>query len=81
MDWTVYILECADGTFYTGITNDLPARIQAHSDGKGARYTRGRGPFSVIYTEECAGRAAASSREVAIKRLSRAQKMTLAGRS
>jgi putative endonuclease len=75
--WTVYILECADNTFYTGITNDLGRRMVAHAAGKGARYTKGRGPFRLVYRETCQGRAAASRRETAIKLLSRAQKRQL----
>jgi len=77
MQWVVYILKCADGTLYTGITNDLGARLAAHEDGSGAKYTRGRGPFKVVYVEDCAGRSAASAREFAIKKLSRAGKMGL----
>jgi len=75
--WVVYILKCADGTFYTGITNDLSARVAAHADGSGAKYTKGRGPFEIVYTEDCDGRSHASSREFAIKKLSRAEKEDL----
>lgn len=75
--WTVYILECADGTYYTGITNDICQRIQAHSDGSGARYTRGRGPFTLKYTEECSSRSEATKREICIKKLTRADKTDL----
>ena len=74
MVWTVYILRCGDGTYYTGITNDLPRRIRAHRLGRGAKYTRGRGPFTLVYTEEQPGRAAASRREAAIKALTRGEK-------
>lgn len=77
MQWVVYILECADGTLYTGITNDLDKRIAAHEDGTGAKYTKGRGPFKLLYREECENRSAASKRELAIKKLSRAEKMAL----
>jgi len=55
--WTVYMLECADKTLYTGITNDLDRRMAEHEAGKGARYTKGRGPFRLVYQESCAGRA------------------------
>lgn len=48
MSWVVYILKCADDTLYTGITNDLEARIVKHESGKGAKYTRSRGPFELI---------------------------------
>lgn len=76
-NWTLYILECADGTLYTGITNNLPARIAAHEAGTGAKYTRGRGPFTLAYSEECEDRAQASRREMEIKRMSRTEKMVL----
>jgi putative endonuclease len=77
MHWTVYILECADKTLYTGITNDLGRRMAEHAAGKGARYTKGRGPFRLVYSETCAGRAEASRRETAIKLLDRTQKRQL----
>jgi putative endonuclease len=75
--WMVYMLECADKTLYTGITNDLDRRLAAHAAGKGARYTKGRGPFRLVYCETCAGRAEASRRETTIKLLSRAKKLRL----
>jgi putative endonuclease len=77
MHWMVYILECADKTLYTGITNDLDRRMAEHAAGKGARYTKGRGPFRLVCCETCQGRAEASRRETAIKLLSRAQKRQL----
>ena len=77
MHWTVYILECVDKTLYTGITNDLGRRMAKHEAGKGARYTKGRGPFRLVYQETCTGRAEASRRETAIKLLSRAKKLRL----
>ncbi len=77
MAYWVYILRCADGTLYTGITNDLARRIALHNDGRGARYTRGRGPVALLYREACPDRAAASRREYAIKRMSRADKLRL----
>lgn len=77
--WLVYILECGDGTLYTGITDDLDKRLKAHSAGKGAKYTRGRGPLTLRYREECADHGAALRREVEIKRLSRQQKWILIG--
>ena len=73
----VYILRCADGTLYTGITNDVPRRLAAHNSGRGAKYTRGRGPVELVYREELADRSAALRREAAIKRLSRPEKLTL----
>ena len=75
--WTVYILECGDGTLYTGITDDLERRLKAHSEGKGAKYTRGRTPVEVVYTEECESYSAALKREYAIKQLSRGEKIKL----
>ena len=73
----VYILRCADATLYTGITNDLSRRLQLHNSGKGAKYTRGRGPVACVYHEICMGRAEAQKREYAIKRLSREEKERL----
>ena len=75
--WVLYILECKDGTFYTGITDDLERRLAAHNSGKGAKYTRGRGPLVLRYTELCADRSSALRREIEIKRLHREQKMLL----
>jgi len=77
MSWVVYILECSDGSLYTGITTELARRITEHEQGKGARYTRGRGPFSLKYMEYCNNRAEAARREVSIKALSRAKKLEL----
>ena len=77
MEWIVYILECSDGTLYTGVTNNLEARIQKHEDGTGAKYTRGRGPFKMIFSEIHADRSSASKREAEIKRLDRTEKLAL----
>lgn len=77
--WVVYILECRDGTLYTGITDDLEKRLRAHNSGRGAKYTRGRGPVELRYRELCAGHSAALRREMEIKRLSRVQKWSLIG--
>lgn len=77
MTWVVYILQCADDTLYTGITNDLPGRRQAHAKGTGAKYTKGRGPFVLIHQEEYATRSAALKREAAIKKLRRVEKLQL----
>jgi len=79
MAWTLYILECADGTLYTGITNDLAARLEKHAQGAGAKYTRGRGPYKVMRTEEHASRSAALKREAEIKSFDREQKLILVG--
>jgi putative endonuclease len=77
MNWTVYILQCADGTLYTGITNDLAVRISAHEAGTGAKYTRGRGPLKLVFREVARDRASASRREIEIKALSRMAKEQL----
>ena len=73
----LYILECADGSLYTGITTDLARRFAEHQDGIGSRYTRAHGALRMRYTEECADRGAASKREVEVKRLSRKEKEAL----
>jgi putative endonuclease len=75
--WRVYILRCADGTLYTGVTTDLDRRLAAHTTGRGARYTRGRGPFRVLVVEDAGSRGDALRRELAIKRMSRRQKLRL----
>jgi len=75
--WAVYILQCADGTLYTGITNDVTRRFQEHQNGTGAKYTRGRGPLKLLYTEELATRSVALKREAAIKAMSRTDKLAL----
>lgn len=77
MGWVVYILECADKTLYTGITNDLENRLAAHERGEGAKYTRGRGPFILLHHEDYEDRSDASKRERLIKKMSRAQKLAL----
>lgn len=78
MPWIVYILQCADMSLYTGITTDLDVRIAKHAQGKGAKYTRGRGPYIVILAELHATRSDATKREIEIKSLSRTQKLDLA---
>lgn len=75
--WSVYILRCADNTFYTGITNNIDRRILMHNKGTGAKYTRKRGPVVLIYQENKLTRPKALSREYAIKRLSRTKKEQL----
>ncbi len=76
MNYT-YILECADGTYYTGWTNDLEKRVQDHNEKKGAKYTRSRTPVRLVYREEFETKKEALQREAAIKRLSRAEKEAL----
>ena len=75
--WYVYMLRCGDGTLYTGITDDVDRRLAAHRSGKGAKYTRGRGPLELVYTEEQPDKSAALRREVQIKKLRREQKEAL----
>lgn len=77
MQYYVYIVRCADGTFYTGITNHLQRRLQSHNEGKGAKYTRARLPVRLCYVETGEGRSWASKREREIQRLTRAQKKRL----
>ena len=72
--WYLYVLRCGDGTLYTGITTDVQARFAQHQAGKGAKYTRGRGPLELVYTEECDDHSAALKRELAIKALPREEK-------
>lgn len=76
-EWTVYILECGDGSLYTGITDDLERRLKAHAEGKGAKYTRGRGPLKLRYRETVPDKSAALKREWALKRLRRKEKMAI----
>jgi predicted GIY-YIG superfamily endonuclease len=75
----VYLLRCGDSTLYCGIALDVEARLTQHREGKGAKYTRGRGPLELVYCEACGTKAEALRRERAIKRLRRAQKLALAG--
>ncbi|APX97630.1 GIY-YIG nuclease family protein [Natronorubrum daqingense] len=73
----VYVLECADGSLYTGYTTDLERRVAEHDNGEGAKYTRGRTPVELRYHERYASRSAAMSREYEIKQLSRSRKERL----
>ncbi|ENH96113.1 hypothetical protein J416_12557 [Gracilibacillus halophilus YIM-C55.5] len=70
----VYILQCADETFYTGYTTDIDRRLRMHESGKGAKYTRGRGPFTVVYQMNCQSKSEALQLEAKIKKLSRTKK-------
>ena len=78
--WLVYILRCSDGSLYSGITNDLPKRLKAHTAGKASRYTRSRLPVTLVYSEPQKSKSAALKREAAIKKLRRAEKDVLAAR-
>ncbi|MDP2382206.1 MAG: GIY-YIG nuclease family protein [Nitrospirota bacterium] len=77
MTWIVYIVECSDGSLYTGITNDLARRVEEHGTGKGAKYTKHRGPVTVRYTERQDSKGAALTREAVIKVLRRGDKLAL----
>ncbi len=77
MPWYVYIVECRDGTLYTGSTNDVTRRLAAHNDGRGARYTRSRRPVRLRFLHRARGRSAALRREALIKGLSRPEKRRL----
>jgi len=77
MTWYCYLLRCADGTVYCGITNDLEKRLNAHNSGEGAKYTRGRTPVKLVYQETCEDKSAALKRELQIKRLPREAKIAL----
>ena len=78
MPWFVYLVRCADGTLYTGIALDVAARIAAHDAGKGARYTRGRGPLALCATRRCDTKGEALRLERTIKRLPRSRKEAMA---
>lgn len=75
--WYVYILRCGDGTLYTGVTDDIPRRLATHRSGKGAKYTRGRGPLELVYQEQVPDRSAALRREYQIKRMPKQEKEAL----
>lgn len=77
--WFVYVARCADGSLYTGIARDVAARIAAHDAGKGARYTRGRGPLRVVAVRRCGTKGNALRLELAVKRLGREAKERLVG--
>jgi len=77
MGWCVYILRCGDGSLYTGITDDVDRRLAAHRAGKGAKYTRGRGPLELVHREEYPDKGSALKREYAIKQLRREEKEQL----
>ena len=72
--WYLYILRCRDNTLYTGITVDVEKRFAAHSDGRGAKYTRGRGPLELVYRERCGTHSDALKRERIVKSMRRSQK-------
>ena len=75
--WYVYILECSDGTLYTGITTDLDKRLKTHNNGKGAKYTKARLPVVLKASFEAENRSLASKEEYRIKQLTRKEKIEL----
>lgn len=75
----VYILQCEDGSLYTGITTDLERRLAEHASGKGAKYTRGKKAGTIVYSERKRNRSTASKREVEIKSWTRAEKLAFIG--
>ena len=77
MTWWVYLLRCGEGTLYCGIALDVEARLKLHQEGKGAKYTRGRGPLVLVYREACGTKAEALRRERSIKRMRREVKLRL----
>lgn len=79
MSFYCYILECADGTYYTGWTVDPQRRVATHNRGRGARYTSTRCPVKLVYVEELPDRKSAMKREIAIKRMKRGMKRKLIG--
>lgn len=77
MAWFVYMLRCGDGSLYTGYTDDVARRLAVHQSGKGGKYTRSHLPVELVYQEELPDKSAALRREIAIKRLSRQEKLAL----
>ena len=77
--WYLYILRCGDGTLYTGITTNVERRLEEHRQGRGAKYTRGRGPLELAYQEKCGTHSEALKREYAVKQLTREEKEDLIG--
>lgn len=75
--WYLYILQCGDGSLYTGITTDVEKRLEAHRSGKGAKYTRGRSPLELKYREACGTHSDVLKRELEVKHLSREEKLAL----
>jgi putative endonuclease len=76
-EWTVYILELNDSTYYTGITNNLSKRLAVHRSGRGSKYVRPRLPFRVVYVEYTTDRSSATKREITIKKMSKSNKERL----
>ena len=79
--WSVYIIQCADKSLYTGITNNLSNRLIKHESGTGAKYTKGRGPFKLVYQEIFENRSLSTKREAEIKKLNKHKKKKLIEKS
>ena len=77
MGWWVYIVKCSDGTFYTGVSNNLKARIKKHNSGEGAKYTQSRRPVELVYKEKSLDRSRSLKREIEIKKLKKSEKLEL----
>ncbi|MDB3880754.1 GIY-YIG nuclease family protein [Gammaproteobacteria bacterium] len=77
MSWAVYILECSDGSFYTGISNNVEARINTHNASKGAKYTKSRLPVTLVFQENTFNKSESLRREIEIKKLTRKKKREL----
>ena len=77
MGWWVYIVKCSDGTFYTGVSNNLEARIKKHNSGEGAKYTQSRRPVELVYKEKSLDRSRSLKREIEIKKLKKSEKLEL----
>ena len=77
MGWWVYIVKCSDGTFYTGVSNNLKARIKKHNSGEGAKYTQSRRPVELVYKEKSLDKSRSLKREIEIKKLKRSEKLEL----
>lgn len=77
--WFVYIVECCDGTLYTGVTTDIAWRLAAHNTGNGAKYTKSRRPVKLVYRERVKNQSEACKRECQIKKFSRAKKLKFIG--
>jgi putative endonuclease len=76
-NWFTYILECSDKTLYIGVTNDLDKRLEKHNTGKGAKYTRGRAPVKLLYSQPFASKSDACKEEYRLKKLTREEKLAL----
>ncbi len=79
LPWVTYMVRCSDGTLYTGVTNDIEKRMKVHNEGKGAKYTRGRLPVTLVYTEAHCDRSSAQKAEASLKGLRRAEKIEMIG--